>query len=97
MAAPVALIEMAAESGGAAALDRSHDAALRDRKRSAVLLDDSRHRSGGTHPPLRISGAPSARRSEVLGCSGLRLSGYRPGKQIERAGSGAHFLVAMRR
>ena len=38
MAAPVALFEMAAESGGAADLDRSHDAALRDGQRRAMLL-----------------------------------------------------------
>jgi len=40
---------------------------------------------------LPVSGAPWARRSEVLGCGGRRLNRNGVREQVERAGSGTHF------
>ena len=60
MAAAITLLDMTAESGGAADLDRRHDASLRSRQRGAMLLtigftvaaEDVRHFPPGTvHQP----------------------------------------------
>ena len=89
MAAVVTVLEMAAENGSPANLNRGHDTALRHRKRSAVLLtigcavaaEHVRHfESRPIHFPELT----------VLRSSGFRLSASQPWGQIEGTGGGAH-------
>ena len=88
---------MAAESGGAAHLDRGHDAPLRGRERSTMLLtigfavaaEDVRH--------FELRAIHRARRSEVLGWCGLGLSGTGRGSKSSGLEVEHTLLVAMRR
>jgi hypothetical protein len=58
MAAVVTLLEMAAENGSSANLNRGHDTALRHRKRSAMLLTIGCAVVAETRPPVRVSADP---------------------------------------
>ena len=80
----VALFDMPAEGGGAARLDRGHDAPLGGRQRRAGLLHDRRRRSGGRCPPLRASGDPRARAlrsAQGAEAGGSGVTGH--GSQVE--------------
>ena len=87
----VAPLEMTAESGRAAHLDRGHDAPLCSGQRRTMLLtigfavaaEDVRH--------FQLRAIHGARRLEVLGRGGLGLQGNRARQQIERARCRAHF------
>jgi hypothetical protein len=90
MAAPIALLEVAPERCRAAALDGAHDAALRRRERSAVVLTIGfavaakylRH-----FEPRPIHGP----KLKVLWWGGLGLGRHGLRQQVERALGRAHF------
>jgi hypothetical protein len=90
MGAVVTLLEMAAENSSPADLDRGQNAALRRRKRSAMLLTISFAVVAKHIGHLKL-GAIHVPELEVLYWSGLWLSGNGLWKQIEGAGSRAHF------
>ena len=90
MAAVVTLLEMAAENSSAADLDRGHDAALRHRERSAMLLTIG-FAVAAKHIRHFKLGAIHVPELEVLWWSGLGLSGNWLREQIEGAGGGADF------
>lgn len=89
--AAVAALEMTAESGGAAHLDRGHDAPLSRGERRAMLLTigftvatkDVRH--------FQFRAMQGARRLEVLRRGRLDLHRNRVGQQIKGARCRAHF------
>jgi hypothetical protein len=74
MAAVVTLLEMAAENSGPTDLYRGHDAALRRRKRSAVLLTIG-FAVAAKHIRYFKLGAIHVPELEVLWWSGLGLDG----------------------
>jgi hypothetical protein len=89
MAAVVTLLEMPAENGSSANLDRGHDTALRHRKRSAMLLAigcavAAEHVGHFESRPIHFP------ELTVLRSSGFRLSASRPWGQIEGTDGGAH-------
>ena len=90
MAAVVALLQMAAENGSPADLDRSHDTALRHRHRSAMLLTKGFAVAAKHIRHLKL-GAIHVPELEVLWWSRHGLSDDRLRKQIEGDSSGADF------
>ena len=90
MAAVITLLQMATENSSPADLDRSHDTALRNRQRSAMLLTIGFAVAAKNIRQLKL-GAIHVPELEVLWWSGLGLSGNRLREQIEGAGGGAHF------
>ena len=86
MAALIAALQVAAESGGPAHLDGSHDAPLRRGHRRAMLfaIGFAVAAEHVRHFQLRTIHEP--RRSEVLGRGGLGLNGNRVRQQVERTG-----------
>ena len=92
VATAVTLLQMAAQSGGAAEFDGAHHAPLSARERSSVFLPvsrtvaakDLRHFELGTlHQPVG---------SEILRCGGRYCRSGRLREQVEGAGSGADLV-----
>ena len=86
----VALFEWPPRAAVRQTLDRSHDAALRDRQRSAVLLTIVGTVAAEHVRHFELRAVHRAGRSEILGCRRVRLYGDRTRKQVERTGRGAH-------